>query len=258
MTIHIRADGPCGTIVIQNPEHRNALTREMLANLRGALDDLYQQKSVRAVVLTGDGTSFSAGTDLRELYGNRDEEEIQQRWHLDAHLHRELVTQMLQFPKPIIAAINGPALGLGLGLVAACDLAIASPNATFGFPEVRRGLTAGVAIPLIAHRIGAARASHLLFRKNPIDAETALEVGLIQEIVSFDQVWARAYEWVEEIANASHIAISMTKRVLNETVGEALMSQLSAAAATTATARTTEHAMEGVNAFLEKRDPVWQ
>ena len=257
MDIHVRTDGNCGTIVIKNPLLRNAMCRQTLSELRQAFEDLYQQKSVRAVVLTGDSTCFSAGTDLKELHSDLEDDEADHIWHADAQQHRELFVQMLQFPKPIIAAINGPAMGIALGVVAACDLAVASPNATFEFPEPRRGLVAGVAIPVIAYRLGASHAGNLLFRAVPIDAKQALQCGLVQEIVPFVQLWARARQWVSEIALASPIAVSMTKRILNEMVGEVLLAQLSSAAAACATARTTEHAAEGITAFLEKRPPDW-
>ena len=257
MDIKVHVDGNCGTIVIQNPQRSNAITRRMVSSLTQAFEDFYRDARVRGVVLTGDGTYFSAGTDLHEVHATQQTEDPQQSWFADVTLHRELLTQMLRYPKPIVAAVNGPALGLGLGLVAACDLVVASPNASFGFPEPLRGLTAGMAIPLVAYRIGAARTGHLLYRCPHIDAREACDFGLAQEIVEFDMIWARARQWVDEIAAASHIGLSLSKRILNETVGESLISQLSSAAASTATARTTEHAIEGVAAFVEKRDPVW-
>jgi enoyl-CoA hydratase/carnithine racemase len=255
--VQVRVDGLCGTIVLKSPARRNALSRDMVERLRQAFDDLYQQARVRAVLLTGHGDCFSAGTDLREIHETLQEEAPEQYWFADANQQRALLTMMLQFPKPIIAAVNGPALGTGLALVAACDMVLAAPRATFGCPEARRGLSAGIAVPLVAFRLGAGQAGHLLLRGHAIDAQEAYRIGLVHELVEYDLLWARGREWVEEIARSSPVALAMTKRVLNETVGEPILSYLATAAAATATARTTADAEEGVGAFLEKRPPKW-
>jgi methylglutaconyl-CoA hydratase len=256
-SVHVRVDGVCGTIVLKSAARRNALSRAVWEQLQQALEDLHQQAGVRAVILTGHGDDFSSGTDLHELRGSMDDESPQQFWFADANQQRTVLTTMLQFPKPIIAAVNGPALGAGLGLVAACDLVVAAPQARFGFPEPQRGLTAGVAIPLIAFRLGAGQAGQLLLRGHTIDVHEAHRIGLVHQIVDFDLLWAQGREWANEIARSSPVALAITKRVLNETVGESVLSHLATAAAATATSRTTEHADEGVRAFLEKRSPKW-
>ena len=229
----------------------------MLTELRQAFDDLHQQYSVRAVVLTAEGSCFCTGSDLHEIQATQQDDNPQQAWFADANQLRDLLAAILRFPKPVIAAVNGPALGTGLALVAACDLVLAAPEAQFGFPEAYRGLTAGVAIPLVSYRIGAGQTTPLLLRCDPIDAEQGRRIGLVHEIVAHDLLWARAKQWTEEIAAASPVALALNKRILNETVGETLMSLLSSAAAATATGRTTESAREGVAAFVEKRAPQW-
>lgn len=256
-SVQVRVDGPCGTIILKSPERCNALSRAMLDDLQEALDDLHQQPGVRAVLLTGHGAWFSAGTDLKEIADSLEQDDSQHAWFADANQLRSLLTAMLQYPKPIIAAVNGPALGTGLALVAASDLVLAAPQASFGFPEALRGLSAGVGIPLIAFRLGAGQAAHLLLRGHRIDAQEAHRIGLVHQIVAFDLLWAQARQWAEDISHSSSVALAITKRVLNETVGESLLAHLATAAAATATARTTEHADEGVHAFVEKRSPRW-
>lgn len=256
--VQTRVDGTCGTIVLKQPARRNAVTRAMLRSLIEAFGDLHQQARVRGVILTGSGDCFCAGTDLYELRESQASRQAEPQWFDDANLQREVLTTILRFPKPVIAAVNGPALGLGLSLVAACDLALGTPEATFGLPEPQRGLTAGVAIPLLAFRLGASSASQLLLRGQTFDASQAQHLGLIQKIVEFNHVWLTAQQWVHDIAKSSSVSISMTKRVLNETVGEALLAQLAVAAAATASVRTTDDAHEGINAFLEKRAPNWE
>jgi enoyl-CoA hydratase/carnithine racemase len=255
--LDVRVDGVSGTIVLRRPDRRNALSRNLTRQLMEALEDLHQQRTVRAVILTGAGTAFCAGSDLNELLESRESQTVHAQWFTDVSALRDLFLALLRFPKPVIAAVNGPALGTGMGLVAACDLAISCPEAAFGFPESLRGLTAGIAVPLLTFRVGAGRASQVLLRGDPISADDAYRIGLVQELVPHDLLWARSHELAAQIARLAPESVALTKRVLNETVGEHLATQLSAAAAATATARTTEVSEEGIRAFLEKRPPDW-
>ena len=157
----------------------------------------------------------------------------------------------------MIAAVNGPALGTGLALVAACDLTIACPEATFGCPESRLGLTAGIAVPLLNFRIGAGGAARLLMCGQPVAGTEAHRLGLAQELVPHDLLWAKARELAGAMAQLAPESVALTKRVLNETVGEPVLTALSAAAAATATGRTTDASAEGIAAFLQKRAPQW-
>jgi methylglutaconyl-CoA hydratase len=245
------------TLTLNRPDKRNALSRELLKELRQALDDVHQERRVRGVIVTGAGRVFCAGMDLAEMLAASQQEDSQQQWHADSLLYLDLIETMLRFPKPLVAAVNGPAVAGGAGIVMACDLAVAAPGAEFGFPEPRRGVVAGMVAPLLAFRIGGARAAYLLFTAQLIDAETALRFGLFNEVVADDLIWARAHELVGEVAKSAPEAVQMTKRLLNETIGEQMFSQLAAGAAVSATSRTTEAAAEGLKAFLEKRPPKW-
>ena len=139
----------------------------------------------------------------------------------------------------------------------ACDLVVASENASFGFPEPRRGIVAGMVAPLLAFRIGAGHAGYLLLTAQIVSGREAHRLGLYHELVDEDKVWARANQLVGEIAKSAPEALQMTKRLLNETIGESLTTQLAAGAAVSAAARTTEAAAEGLAAFMEKREPKW-
>lgn len=255
--IQIRVDPPSGTIILNRPEKRNALSRQMLADLRQAFSDLHQQKNAQGVILTGAGDVFSAGTDLSEMYLTLQGDDPLPQWQEDAMNYRELLEEMLRFPKPIIAAVNGPALGHGAGLVLAADLVIATDNAAFGFPESKRGLVASCATPLLTFRVGGSHAANLLFTSAPIDAPAAKHIGLYGELVSTDFLWARAQELIGVCAAGAGEAISLTKRTLYDTVGEQLSMWMSTGAAASATAKTTQAAAEGIAAFLEKRAPNW-
>jgi methylglutaconyl-CoA hydratase len=256
-TLKIKKNAPSGTIILDRPEKRNALSRAMLAELSQAFDDFHGEKSVRAIIITGTGSAFCAGMDLAEMRETAAQPDAWKRWHDDAMDYRELIEKMLQFPKPIIAAINGPVIAGGVGLMLAADLVIAADNATFGLPEPRRGIVAGMVSPLLVFRAGASAAAKLLLTARTIEAAEAYRLGLFQELVAPDLTWVRAHELATEIALSAPEAIQLTKKLLNETIGEHLGTLLSAGAAASATARTTEAAAEGLAAFLEKREPKW-
>lgn len=255
--VKIQVHGPTATITLNRPAKRNALSRELLAEIHQALDDLHQERKVRGVILTGAGPAFCAGMDLAEMLATTADEDRQARWHADSVAYHELIETMLRFPKPLVAAVNGPAVAGGAGLVMACDLVVAGRQAKFGFPEPRRGIVAGMVAPLLAFRVGGARAALLLLTGRVIDAVEAQQFGLFQEVVDDEKIWARSNELVGEITLCAPEALQMTKRLLNETIGEQLLSQLAAGAAVSAASRTTEAAAEGLAAFTEKREPKW-
>ncbi len=198
--VKIQVHGHTGTVTLNRPEKRNALSRELLKELHQALDDLHQERRVRGVVITAAGTVFCAGLDLGEMLAAAEQEDSQQQWRQDSVVYLDLIEAMLRFPKPLVAAVNGPAVAGGAGIVMACDLVVASPTAAFGFPEPRRGIVAGMVAPLLAFRIGAARAAYLLFMAGVVEAAQACEFGLFHEVVGADKIWARAHEIVGEVA----------------------------------------------------------
>jgi enoyl-CoA hydratase/carnithine racemase len=256
--IRINVHEHAGTIILNRPEKRNALSRALLAELSQALGDLHLERRVRAVVLTGAGPAFCAGMDLLEMRETSQQENPHTQWHEDAVLYRDLLETMWRYPKPIIAAVNGPAMAGGAGLLLGCDLVVAAKTATFGLPEPLRGIVAGMVAPLLHFRIGGGQAARLLLSAQTIDAAEAHRIGLFHEIVEPDHLWPRAVELAAQCARSAPEALQLTKRVLNETVGEQLPTLLSAGAAASATARTTEAAAEGLAAFLEKREPKWK
>ena len=256
--VELKKHVPSGTIILNRREKRNALTRETMVELRQAFEDFRQERKVRAVILTGAGEAFCAGMDLEEMLATSQQPDAQSHWYNDAVQYKELIEAMLRFPKPIIAAVNGPAVAGGAGLVLASDIVVAGEGASFGFPEPRRGLVAGLVSPLLTFRIGAGYAANLLLSARTIGAAEALRVQLFHELVQDDLVWARAHALAEECAKSAPESILLTKRLLNENIGEHLGVLLSAGAAASATARTTEAAQEGLAAFLEKRPPNWR
>jgi len=251
--LKLRKDVPSGTIVMEAADRRNALTRNAVASLQLAFEDFQREKSVRAIILTGAGNCFCAGTDLKEIQSTSRQPDAQQQWQADVDQQLLLLETMLRCPKPILAAVNGPALGLGVALVLACDLVIAAPQATLVLPENHRGLVPGMTAPLLAFRAGAGIAAWLTLSGGELDAAAAHTWRVVHEVVAEPLLWARSHEIAKQIAAGAHQSTLLTKKMLNEVIGESLLTQLNIGAAHTAAARTTEAAEEGVQAFLEKR-----
>jgi methylglutaconyl-CoA hydratase len=258
--VEVKVNGAIGTIVLNRPARCNALSRSMLAELQQAFGDLQQEKRVRAIILTGAGGAFCAGTDVHEMHADADLPESERTfvWGETAEDFRDLVTQMIALPKPILASVNGPAVASGAGLVLASDVVVACPAARFGLTDARHGLVAGVVGPLLAFRVGGGPAGRLLVTSSLYSAEEAYRLGVYHELIDEARLWARCFELGEECAAAAPEAIGLTKRLLYETIGEQLSTQLSVGAAISATARTTEAAQEGLAAFVEKRRPEWK
>ncbi|QDS87776.1 putative enoyl-CoA hydratase echA8 [Rosistilla ulvae] len=257
--VNVQVNAPSGTIQLTRPDQRNALDRSAIEELSQAFFDLHQEKQVRGVILTASGAHFCAGLDLKQMHqtASGDPQSALGAWHDDWTQLRDLLETMLRFPKPIIAAVDGTALGAGFGLALAADLIVATPSASFGVPAVRRGLISGVVSPLLCFRGGGKTAARMMLTGEQIDAAKALRLNLIDEIVDADKIWVRANQLVVDCAAAPAEAIQLSKRLLNETVGETLLMQMSVGAAMGATACTTEAAAEGLAAFTEKRDPNW-
>ncbi|MBX3420069.1 MAG: enoyl-CoA hydratase/isomerase family protein [Pirellulaceae bacterium] len=251
--IDVKVAGQVGTIVLQRPERCNALDSQMLGRLAQALGDLHQERRVRGIVLAGAGAHFCAGMDLKHWHMQLNQNDAMQYWMADAQALQALILQMMQLPKPIVAAVDGVAIGSGLALVLASDLVVASHRATFSAATSKRGLVSGLVAPLAAFRGGASLAANLLIGGAQLTASDAKVHGLVHHVVDAEMIWVRAVHWIEKIAEGAAESTLMTKRVLNEMVGEQLACQLASGAAALATSLTTEAAAEGLAAFVDKR-----
>lgn len=250
-TVEIRVDAPSGTIILDRPEQANAISRFTMIELQQALGDLRQESRVAAVILTGRGSVFSAGTDLVELQQSRSEPDCETQWREDVDQYRELLTALLRFPKPIIAALNGPACGTGAGMLLAADVVVSGSSGCLSFPEVKLGLVAGVSAPLARMRLGVSLAQRMMLTAETIEADALLQMGVVAEIVADDLVWARCHERAGELAENQAQAMLMTRRLLNESLSEHLITEMAVGAAAMAAARTTQSANEAVEQWLE-------
>ncbi|MGB0596658.1 MAG: enoyl-CoA hydratase/isomerase family protein [Rubripirellula sp.] len=257
--VDVKIHDNVATLLMDRPANRNALNPQLLADLSTAFSDVHQEKRVQAVVLTGGGDHFCSGLDLKMLGEISDlpDSESLPEWFSAWRQLGELLEQMLRFPKPVVAAVDGAAVGSGLALTLACDLVMSSKRASYTAVAVRRGLVGGATAALLSFRLGAAVAARMVLTGEPIDADEAYRIGLCGKPVESQQIWVAAADLAKQCTDAPREAVQASKRFLNESVGEALLSQLSAGAADSATACTTESAGEGIRSFLERREPRW-
>jgi enoyl-CoA hydratase len=242
--------GAVQVIVINRPEARNALNLAVATGIRDAVDELDASDELRAGVLTGTGGNFSAGMDLKAfLTGER-----------PSFPGRGLCGITETPPrKPLIAAVEGWALAGGFELVLACDLVVAGASARFGVPEVKRALVAGAGgALLLAQRIPRAIALEMLLTGEPIDAERAAEVGLINRLVDEGQAVDIAVELAMRIAANGPLALIATKDIATHGGDWDGAEKWEKATALMTPVFTSQDAQEGARAFAEKRPPVWK
>jgi enoyl-CoA hydratase/carnithine racemase len=245
-------DGEVAVLTMNRPEKRNALSLSMMHELDAALALAGQDAGVRAVVLRGEGPAFSAGHDLRELL---DRDEPAYRVIFEACV--ALMARIAEIPQPVIAEVEKVATAAGWQLVAACDLAVASTQATFATPGVRIGLFCSTPMVPLSRAIGRKRAMEMLLTGKPIDAQTALDWGLINRVVAPENLHAETLALAREIASASATIVGIGKAAFYEQID---LDQAAAYDYTkeVMTANALERdAREGISAFLEKRAPKW-
>jgi enoyl-CoA hydratase/carnithine racemase len=207
---------PVGNTVILNlnrPKKRNALSRQLIDELHGALQATVDDARRSVIVLAGAGTSFSAGLDLSEVAAAMDEPE-------PAKAYVEALFDLFEAiecaSKPIIAAVNGAATAGGAALAGVCDLVIAARSAQFGYPQVRHGLAAAIVVPPLIRQVGERRAKRLLLTGTMIDAQTAKHIGLVDEVVDDDALHDRALEVATELGALPQASIARTKAFVRE------------------------------------------
>jgi len=246
--------GPVAVLTLSRPERRNALSRALVDQLGDALARASVEPGVRAVVITGAGSVFCAGMDLKEASASVGSPEAEKQAVSDVQAIADLIQQLHGLPKPVVAALNGDAHAGGAGLAAACDLVVAARHARIGYPEVRRGLVAAVVLHDLVRQVGERRARELLLTGAPIDAETAERWGLVNRVVPVELCLPTALELARSLVGSAPKAVETTKHLLDEAGGRP---DLRGAAAVTAAVRVSEEAEEGMRAFLEKRPPRW-
>jgi len=254
-TVVLERTGAVASIRIDRPRALNALDEATLRDLARALRDVRREGDVRCLLVTGSGPkAFCAGADIAAMA---------EMSPLDARaysaLGHEVFDRLAALDVPVVAAVNGAALGGGLELVLACDLVVASEHAKLGLPETSLGLIPGFGgTQRLALRIGVAPARELIYLGRVIDAAEALRIGLVDRVVAADALLPEATKLAGELAGRAPVALRAAKRLVGAAGRSDLASGLAREIDAFSATFASEDRTEGLRAFLEKRAPVWK
>jgi len=243
--LQVERDGPILRVTLARPDRRNAFDADLIRELAEAFVDVGR---VRAVVLAGEGASFSAGADVDWMRSSVDlstEENV-----ADANALRRMLEAIDGCPAPVVARVQGHALGGGAGLVAAADIAIAARDAVFAFSEVKLGIIPAVISPFALAKIGPGAARRYFLTGERFDAETALRIGLVHEVA--DDLDGAVERVLEELLSAGPQAVRWAKRLVRERPDGPETARW------IAERRASDEGQEGLRAFLDKRKPRWK
>lgn len=251
------AYGPQTAVVwLARPEVRNALDARLIAELTEVLMELGADSAVRAIVLAGRGKAFCAGADLNAMRASAQASEADNR--ADAQAMSTLLHTLYTCPKPTIARVHGTCMAGGMGLVAACDMAVASREARFALTETRLGLIPATISPYVLRAIGARAASRWFLSAEGFDAAEAWRIGLVHELCEADGLDAQVNALLGSFMLASPHALAEAKRLIRDVAGRTIdAAVLDDTAARLAMQRASADGQEGVAAFMEKRAPGW-
>ena len=246
--------GTIALITLNRPEKRNALSATMIGELMGALESVESSKE-QVAIITGAGKAFCAGMDLdalKALAAQSPEQNL-----ADARRTAALFRRLWSFPKPLIAAVNGAALGGGCGIATLCDFTLAAPEAKFGYTEVRIGFIPALVSVFLERQIGEKLARDIFLTGRLFDATEAKAMGLVTRIVRSEELAHAARELAGTLMVNSPSAVQATKRLLVRASEAEIDRRIELAVAASAAIRNTADFREGLSAFLEKRQPRW-
>jgi enoyl-CoA hydratase/carnithine racemase len=252
-------DGGVAVLTLNQPQNRNALSEAMLEALGDALTAIAHDATVRAVVLAANGPAFCAGHDLKELSRHRGEADRGRAYF--RHIMKTCSTMMQQIvtlPQPVIAAVAGPASAAGCQLVASCDLAIASKSAKFTTPGVNIGLFCSTPMVALTRNVSSKHAMQMLLTGEAVAADRAAQIGLINRVVAPGRERAEAVKLAREIAGKSSLTVKMGKEAFYRQLEMPLAAAYEYVSEVMTENMLARDAEEGINAFLEKRDPKWE
>lgn len=252
----IHQDGRVGIIELNDPERRNPLSNSMISTLLSKIDQLDNDDAIGAIVITGNGKAFSAGGNLQDfsVLSKASAVDLLEEGNLSIRLFNKAKNTK----KPLIAAVNGYALGGGFGLAAMCDLVIASEKAKMGTTEIKVGGFPIVILPVLMHVLGEKKTMELALTGKLITANEAKECGLVSEVVEHDQLMNRVIEIANEIASFSPLALKLGKKAFYDIRDMPIEDALQYMASLRVTTFLSEDLQEGASAFVEKRKPEWK
>jgi enoyl-CoA hydratase/carnithine racemase len=249
----VTRDGSAARIVLNRPEKRNALSLALMEEMVVALREVSARRDTRAIVIEGAGPAFSAGHDLSEMTG-RDREFLAQLFDQCS----TMMETLHDVPQPVIAKVHGIATAAGCQLVAACDLAVAAEGTRFGTPGVKIGLFCSTPMVPVSRAIGRKRAMQMLLTGEPIDAATALDWGLVNQVVPREKLEPAVLELVQAIARSSAYTVATGKHAFYSQIDRSEDEAYEHCELVMTENALAHDAQEGMTAFLEKRAPVWR
>src|SRR5881296_4237501 len=237
-------------VTLNRPERRNALTVELLTQLCAAIKVTSGQPDERVLILRGAGAAFCTGLDLREAAD-------QTKAHATAEMVANTLIAISQTRLTTIAAVHGAAVAGGAGIMSACDFVIAAERTKIGYPEVRRGLVAGLVMTFLRRQVTERNMRELLLGSELIDADRAKEIGLVNRVVTRDDLINEALKFAESVVQGAPGAVMQTKRLIDELWWRSVQQDVDLALKYHMEARESAEAREGIAAFNEKRKPNW-
>ena len=237
-------------IVLNRPERRNALTLELLNELNAAIKVASEQPQERVLILRGAGAAFCTGLDLKEAAD-------QTKAHATAEMVAKTLITLSQTRLITIAAVHGAAVAGGAGIMSACDFVIAAEGTKIGYPEVRRGLVAGLVMTFLRRQVGERNMRELLLGSELIDAAGAKEIGLVNRVVAQNDLIDEAQKVADSVLQGAPAALAQTKRLIDELWWRSVKDDVDLALKYHLQARESSEAREGIAAFNEKRKPNW-
>ncbi len=256
-TVLVTIDDAVATVTLNRPQTHNAFDDALVALLTRTLGALGERRDIRVVVLAGRGKSFCAGADLTSMKRTSGFSEAENA--ADALALARLLITLGGMKQPTVALVQGPAYGGGVGLVSACDIAIAAETALFALTEVRLGLVPAVISPFVIRAIGESQSRRLVLTGERFSADTAARIGLVHDVVPAEMLAERGQAVVKTLLQGSPDAQRRAKELISAVSGKPIDEALAAEVARRiAEARASEDGKEGIAAFLEKRTPRWQ
>jgi enoyl-CoA hydratase/carnithine racemase len=246
--------GGIATLTLNRPKHYNALSEQLLADLQSTLDAIAKDESVRVVVIAGNGPAFCAGHDLKQMRANPRKAYYQKLFAQCSNV----MLSITRIPQPVIARVHGIATAAGCQLVAQCDLAVASDNATFAVSGINVGLFCSTPSVPLGRNLLRKQAMEMLLTGDFIDAHTAVQRGLINRAVPAPQFDAAVNELAQKIVGKSAVAVTIGKRMFYKHLEMGLEGAYQYAAEEMACNMMAEDAGEGIDAFIGKRPPEWK
>lgn len=241
------------------PQVLNAFRNATLHEFQRVLEDVDNDDAVKVLVLSGRGRAFSSGRDLKDLASLYEARDSSAALRKEVELLSQLTRRLVELPKVVIAALNGIAVGIGIEFALACDIRIASQDASFGFPEVARALfvTNGV-LYFLPRLVGLGRAKAWLLTGERVSSQEALEAGLVTRVVDAQRLQAAAIELAQTIASNAPISIRLTKSAFQKVNELDLSAVMQLEAESVMACHASEDFLEGAKAFIEKRNPAYK